>query len=101
MAKTKGIIGIIVIALVVALFIVWESQRWQQKPKTAEEIKKEIERLENLLKQIEEDTAKAKRGEVFCPLVYQPVCGKDGKTYSNSCFANAAGTEIAHKGECK
>ena len=37
----------------------------------------------------------------FCPEVWQPVCGKDGKTYGNKCFANIAGVEIIHKGSCE
>lgn len=38
--------------------------------------------------------------EVVCPAVYQPVCGEDGNTYSNSCETNAAGVKIAYRGEC-
>ncbi|MEK7591477.1 MAG: Kazal-type serine protease inhibitor [Patescibacteria group bacterium] len=29
-----------------------------------------------------------------------PVCGADGQTYSNACFAKQAGTDIAHEGMC-
>lgn len=36
-----------------------------------------------------------------CPMVWDPVCGKDGKTYSNECMAKSAGTEIDYKGVCK
>ncbi len=37
----------------------------------------------------------------YCIEVYDPVCGQDGKTYSNECFAKVAGVPIKHKGECQ
>lgn len=37
---------------------------------------------------------------VFCPEVWDPVCGVDGQTYSNSCFAGIENVEIAYAGEC-
>ena len=37
---------------------------------------------------------------VQCLAVWDPVCGCDGQTYSNGCYAHQAGVSIDHYGEC-
>lgn len=38
--------------------------------------------------------------QTMCIQIFDPVCGIDGMTYSNSCFAGVNNVEIAHSGEC-
>ena len=41
-----------------------------------------------------------KLGPFFCLLNIDPVCGCDGNTYSNSCFASMAGVNVDFEGAC-
>lgn len=39
--------------------------------------------------------------DCICMSVYEPVCGCDQVTYSNSCVAACHDIEVAHQGACK
>jgi len=39
--------------------------------------------------------------DAVCFQVYEPVCGCDDQTYSNSCEANKAGVTEYTEGECE
>lgn len=45
-------------------------------------------------------TIDTSRPECRCPAYYSPVCGRDGRTYTNYCHAQCADTAIQYGGAC-
>lgn len=81
-----------------------EKDRLRFQEKIQERIKEQTREGKEAEEEENEEVGEAeqeKNQERACVALWNPVCGADGKTYSNGCFAKLAGVEIAAKGQCK
>jgi hypothetical protein len=78
----------------------------EKKVEILENLQKELKNLPDVTEKLIQsrdkilERIKQREKNQACITLWDPVCGKDGKTYSNICFANLAGVEINHKGVC-
>ncbi len=72
-------------------------EAWGKVTATLNKIKNAI----NILGKLEwKETNSEKQKSTVCISLWDPVCGEDGKTYSNDCTAKVANIKVAHKGAC-
>jgi len=64
------------------------------------EVTRLFEQWERIIheKQLEYDYSDEK---CHCPVIYRPVCAKNGLTYNSACTAKCAGVDIHYTGVCK
>lgn len=70
-----------------------------------EKIEKEKPIIKKVLEKRLEESLKTKEGkeekeECHCIPFWEPVCGMDGRTYTNDCYLECANAEKAYEGEC-
>jgi len=71
----------------------------KEKLEEAPEIQKKI--IQSRDRILERVMQKEVEKPAVCITSWDPVCGEDGKTYSNECFAKLAEVEVTYKGGCE
>ncbi len=79
--------------------IAGSAERTLDREEESEDLEKELKKIEK--ETLREPDKKSEEKPAACIQLYDPVCGIDGKTYSNDCFAKIEGVGIKHKGECR
>lgn len=74
----------------------------EKRQELRQQVEERVEKKKTKIKEILEKRLERikEKQECFCIALWEPVCGVNGQTYTNSCWLKCAGIEKAYDGPC-